>query len=156
MTFSLRFRKQVAVLAILITVMVATYLAAPRDGSRVRQIQGADLNQHSITRTIESLNQREVVHILAHVLIFGGIAFWLGAWGTPSGSVGLGWRYGMGGGILTEVAQTMVGIGSYTAMGIAQAVAFDLVVDAVSVAGGVWLAAQVPLMSSAARQTARE
>lgn len=118
MTFSLRFRKQVAVLAILITVMVATYLAAPRDGSRVRQIQGADLNQHSITRTIESLNQREVVHILAHVLIFGGIAFWLGAWGTPSGSVGLGWRYGMGGGILTEVAQTMVGIGSYTAMGL--------------------------------------
>jgi len=72
---------------------------------------------------IQWLGRWEAFHVIAHLVIFGGIA-----WLTRSQSPARRWSYVLMGGLLLEIAQA-VGAGSLPSAMILRASSFDLLVD---------------------------
>ncbi len=140
---SLRARQGAAAILLGVSVLLGVYVAIPGDGAFVLA-DDPDSGAGALVALIDFLNGIEIVHILSHMIVFGGAALLLGPWGRPGdrGSARLAWRYVIIGTLLMEGGQVIVGYSDDYWQDLVVGVAFDLLVNGLSAALGVWLAAR--------------
>lgn len=139
---SLQQRQYFSALILTAAVIFAVYVAIPREPGITRQMEQANLRGNLIADVIDFLNRIEIVHVLAHVVVFGGVAFLLGdwEWRGERGSTMLAIRYVMRGAIMMEALQILVGAWDDTVWEVVRGVSFDLFVDLLSLGIGILLA----------------
>ena len=128
-------RKHLALIILGIAIIAATYVAIPGEGAGLRQINAEDAQTASLfVGWVDTLNRVEIVHVLGHLLIFGGVALLLGPWESEGerGDWRLAMRYVVIGGLIMEAAQVAVGYSDDHLTDLILGVLLDLTTDVVS------------------------
>ena len=139
---TLKFRKRLAIVALAISIIAAAYISIPHDRQTTQQLERVGMRGNALTDLIDTLNRIEWAHISGHLIIFGSIAFWLGAWGKPGerGSADLAMAYILVGGILMELMQIVVGHMDDETISLITNTLYDLVTDILAACVGIWVA----------------
>ena len=134
-TMTLSRRKHLALVILGISILAATYIAIPGEAAGVRQLHAEDVRAaNMLVNLVDWLDRIEMVHVLGHLLIFGGVGMLLGPWGKDGqrGDFRLAMRYVMVGGLLMEAAQVIVGYSDDYITDLILGVSFDLLTDVIS------------------------
>jgi|GEM_PF-7124797 len=127
------FYRRIAAICILgISISMAIYVALPGDSVGVKPPENQDPDGLSIlVQIIDALNRLEIAHLLAHVTVFGVVAFLVGEWGIAGerGSARQSLLYALWGGILMEIGQIIVGYSDDTFTELVFGSVYDLGVD---------------------------
>jgi len=128
---TLQRRKQLALLVLTISILAATFAAIPGDKASPSPPDGDPQPTNALLSLVDSLNRVEIVHIMGHLMIFGGVALLLGPWGRDPehGSVQLALQYVIVGGLVMEAAQVAVGYSDDYIADLILGVSFDLMTD---------------------------
>jgi hypothetical protein len=128
---TLQRRKQLALILLGISILAATYAAIPGEKASPPPPDAPASPTNTLLVFMDALNRMQLVHIMAHLLIFGGVAMLLGPWGGDGqrGSFRLALRYVVVGGILMEAAQVAVGYSDDYITDLILGVSFDLMTD---------------------------
>lgn len=129
-------RKTLAGAILLISIIVAGYVATPNDGVVREQIEETDQSDSAILRTLDELKRLELAHVIGHVGIFGGVALLLV---YPPGSSRLAWRYVLTGAFAMEGVQVIVGASDDYLLPLILGVSFDLLTDFVAAGSAIYI-----------------
>lgn len=140
MIFKTVYRRQLfAAIVLIISIGLAVYVAIPGDSVGITENASETTSLARLIMIIDFLNGQEIVHIAGHVLLFGGVAIVLGQWGTPpeQGSTQLAIYYTLGGAVLMELGQVLVGYSDDTQTSLMLGVGFDLLVNGLAAGLGI-------------------
>lgn len=144
-------RKNLAALLLALSIVMAGYISIPARNTRLSPVAPTPESDHLLVSLIAVLSHIEVVHIVGHVLLFGGVAFLVGPW--EGGSRALAWRYVLVGGLLMEAVQILIGGSDNTITELVGSTGFDLLVNGIGGVLGIRLAARFQAASMMAKSS---